>query len=733
LDDIPYGEFASRIEDSDLNTLLQTDMSLVERIARENPNAAFYTAYLLERKISSYNISPDSINSPDSLDSTNSISAGAVAAAHAEEIIVKLYKSALRDEVVRDEAANRLRPLTLESRKAAMEVVGISPVTPTLRTLKAASVFALGYYNNVFAIYDKAEDMSAWDRAILLLAQLIQNNYGPESNLHGDVLDFFLADRIDSARRWLWEEITRRELAPFFEAEENAIRGRFYTADYAYRDALAVFRPSFALDAQLFSRYIDLMNDLGRSYFYGGFYEEGAILFLDWERKAEASASDNNETLRDFRYLCLYYAGRMRRTSGKRDLAAEHFTRAIELAPDLLQKDACIWYLIEMGLGQKTETGIALLEKWAGLWHDGDYFADLYDRVAQWAASTNNWDTLLRLFPAIEQGSSGLTRAKYAYLIGRALEEGRISSRDKTSERTPQAFFTIAYNENAAPYYYNEAHLYYRAMAGLKLGKEPEFIERHEETAPYTIITKEGRFLEGFFTYGAAKYAPAWIRDYADTLPLEELRILIWRLIEEKRWGEAIRLCTVYMKRPDFVLTAQDIALYFPLGYAELVTRFADEYRIDQSILYGLIRTESIFIPDIISRAGAGGLAQLMPQTALDTARTIARQGGPDYITNDTVDRADPEANLHIGVYFLRHLMDTQATPLNALLSYNGGPTRVRRWARASNLPSDLFLESVELKETREYGKKVLACAILYNYYYFSLKPDALIADIFGN
>jgi soluble lytic murein transglycosylase len=122
-----------------------------------------------------------------------------------------------------------------------------------------------------------------------------------------------------------------------------------------------------------------------------------------------------------------------------------------------------------------------------------------------------------------------------------------------------------------------------------------------------------------------------------------------------------------------------------------------------------------------------------MPQTALDTARTIARKGGPDYVVNDTVDRANPEANLHIGAYFLHHLMDTQTTPLNALLSYNGGPTRVRRWARASNLPPDLFMESVELKETREYGKKVLACAILYNRFYFSLKSDALVADIFGN
>jgi soluble lytic murein transglycosylase len=697
------------------------DLSRVERAARADPHAAFYAAYLLEKEIPSYD-----------LDSADTV--------HADEVVVKLYKSALRDETVRDAAAERLRPFVLANKKTAAEVVGISSTTPALRALKTASMLTLGYYSNVIKLYrddapsDGVEERPSWDRAILLLARLMQTGGERESSLHEDMLEFFLLGDIENARRWLWNEITlrtessRREIALFSEAEESAVRGRFYAADNAYRGALAVFRTSYDLDAGLYTRYSSLFNDLGRSYFYGGFYEEGAALFLDWE----AAASDNEgeiQHLRDFRYLCLYYAGRMSRAVGKRDQAAGHFNRAVEFAPDLLQRDACIWYIIEMGFGQNMKTGIALIEKWADSWHDGDYFADLYDRVAQWAASSNNWNVLLDLFPTIERGKSGLTRAKYAYMIGRALEEGFISSRD----RTPEAFFTITYNENTAPYYYYEQHLYYRAMAGLRLGKEPDFIERSRPPTTPAILTREGRLLEGFFTYGAVPYASAWIREYADTLPLEELRALVGRLGEENFWGEAIRLCTIYMKRPDFVLTPEDIALYFPRGYAELVTRFAEEYRIDRGIFFGLVRTESIFIPDIISSAGAGGLTQLMPQTALETARTMAREGGPDYVLDDTVDRADPEANVHIGAYFLRQLMNTQASPLNAILSYNGGPTRIRRWARASRLPPDLFMESVELRETREYGKKVLACAILYDYFYFSLKSDRLVADILGN
>jgi soluble lytic murein transglycosylase len=712
-----YRELAALIEQADTSDFHEPNAFLIEQSARENPAAAFYMAYALEKKSATQNFDPDR-------------------AAYVDEIIFKLYKAALRNTVVRDEAANRLRPLVQRSRENAREIIGITAAAPATRTLKAAALVTLRYYDEVTALYNKAppEELSGWDTAILLIVRLLRNDYGQGSGLHTGALDFFLSGTLDNARRWCWEEMRRREIMPFLEAEEQAIRGRFSIADYAYRDALTAFQKAYTLDARLFSVYSGLLTDLGQAFLYGGSPEEGAALFLRWE--AEAAESGDTRHIRDFRYKCLYYAGRMRRAVNKRELAAGHFTQAISLAPDFLQKDACIWYIVEMGFAEKPETGIALLEKWADVWHDDDYFSDLYDRAAQWAVAKKSWKTFVELFESIERSGGGVTRAKYAYIIGRALEERYISPLD----RKPADFFAIAYKENgenegnSAPYYLNEALLYYRVMAGLKLGRQPDFITPPDPAGRTgEITTKEGLFLQGFFTYGAAKYAAAWIRDYAETLPLDELRDLGQLLCGEALWGESIRLALVYMKRPDFTLTAEDIALYFPAGYQELVDRFAQTYAIDRGVLFGIIRTESIFIPDIVSRAGAGGLMQLMPDTAVETAAAIARQGGPNYIADGTVDRSDPAVNTHIGAFFLRHLMDTQTTPLNAILAYNGGPTRIRRWARASSLPSDLFMESVELRETREYGKKVLASAVLYNYFYFSLKPDTLVADIMGN
>jgi soluble lytic murein transglycosylase len=56
---------------------------------------------------------------------------------------------------------------------------------------------------------------------------------------------------------------------------------------------------------------------------------------------------------------------------------------------------------------------------------------------------------------------------------------------------------------------------------------------------------------------------------------------------------------------------------------------------------------------------------------------------------------------------------------------------RIRRWYRArETLPGDLFLETVGLSETREYGRRVLSSAVLYGYLYYDMKGDSFLADM---
>lgn len=247
-------------------------------------------------------------------------------------------------------------------------------------------------------------------------------------------------------------------------------------------------------------------------------------------------------------------------------------------------------------------------------------------------------------------------------------------------------------------------------------------------------------FLLGFFGSNAAAFAPRYIRAFEKELSTGDLRVLAEALEEAGLYAESIRLVSLYINQKDYKPGRRDLELYYPRPFSELVERYAKETGLAPELLFGLVRTESAFQSGIVSSAGAVGLTQLMPATAEEMAGRIRRLGGPDYARPDEAGKAgpnllDPAINIHIGAFYLAYLLERTGTAeprsaepfpientLLALLSYNGGMNRVRRWRAADRqtggLPADLFLETVEYPETREYGRKVLTSAAVYGELY---------------
>ena len=130
------------------------------------------------------------------------------------------------------------------------------------------------------------------------------------------------------------------------------------------------------------------------------------------------------------------------------------------------------------------------------------------------------------------------------------------------------------------------------------------------------------------------------------------------------------------------------------------------------SLLFGLIRQESVFTEGAKSRAGALGLMQVMPSTGRLLYKKEKGKGRPDL--------ANPDANLRLGARYLRQLLDTfSGDTAAALAAYNAGPGRVRGWKKASGLaPEDEFLESIPFSETRFYVKRVLFFQSVYSSLY---------------
>jgi soluble lytic murein transglycosylase len=135
----------------------------------------------------------------------------------------------------------------------------------------------------------------------------------------------------------------------------------------------------------------------------------------------------------------------------------------------------------------------------------------------------------------------------------------------------------------------------------------------------------------------------------------------------------------------------------------------------DPAYILGLIRQETEFDPDAISRSGARGLMQLMPASA----KTDAGRAGLAWRPNDLT--ADPNYNIQLGMAeFQGYVADWNGSLVLAIASYNAGRNNVKKWLATNGDPRlpaidpiD-WIESIPFGETRNYVQRVLENAQIY-------------------
>jgi len=133
-------------------------------------------------------------------------------------------------------------------------------------------------------------------------------------------------------------------------------------------------------------------------------------------------------------------------------------------------------------------------------------------------------------------------------------------------------------------------------------------------------------------------------------------------------------------------------------------------FTVDKALVYALVRQESRFNPAAVSNAGAIGLMQLMPQTAV-------RATGDDRLLANSRSLYDPATNLRVGQDYLDVLMRQAAGGdiMRTVAAYNGGPGSL---LRAEQLVGDddalMLIESLPAGQTRAYVEKVMASYWIY-------------------
>jgi soluble lytic murein transglycosylase len=150
----------------------------------------------------------------------------------------------------------------------------------------------------------------------------------------------------------------------------------------------------------------------------------------------------------------------------------------------------------------------------------------------------------------------------------------------------------------------------------------------------------------------------------------------------------------------------------FPLPYELNLRSAAARNQLDPMLVAGLIRQESAFESKAMSHAGAIGLMQVEPATALKLARQLKVRYARARLT-------DPGYNLQLGSRYLANLIQSFGTPEAALAAYNAGEDHVMEWTTGQNyLETAEFVESIPFTETREYVQIVIRNSDVYRQVY---------------
>lgn len=258
---------------------------------------------------------------------------------------------------------------------------------------------------------------------------------------------------------------------------------------------------------------------------------------------------------------------------------------------------------------------------------------------------------------------------------------------------------------------------YYGFLASLRLHISPSF-ENENPVSNLSLLKPYQRFIDNIkWLYNSKQtlQASRLLNDFIIELPKEEKSALIYWLANVLHWHDK----SVYLSNTDEL--NNQLALRFPLVYQATIQQYSNNYQVAQEFIYAIIRQESGYRDNVVSPAGARGLMQIMPYTAL----VVAKLEKIAYLDKKQLFLSSK--NINIGVAYLKQLARRyNRHPILIAAAYNAGPSQVNYWLR--NHPPkeiDIWIDTLPWHETRNYLKNIIAFYTVYQYR-LRHKPDLL-------
>jgi soluble lytic murein transglycosylase len=319
-------------------------------------------------------------------------------------------------------------------------------------------------------------------------------------------------------------------------------------------------------------------------------------------------------------------------------------------------------------------------------------------RLAAVALQAGAADSAVQLYAA-EVGVGGVQRTAARYWMGRIAEQ-------RGDSATADSLWRQLAREDSLGYYGLRA----RAVAGMASLKLSPDSARPAPAADSGLARIDTLLLAGLDTEADLEVRALSGRAFA---ALDDL--LAWSVgLSARGWGSVgVRLGWTAAQRAGN--DARVLRAIYPWPRRGAVEAEAREFGVDPLLFAGLIRQESTFDLEALSRAGARGLAQLMPVTAAQAARGLDVTLYPEWLTV-------PDLNLHLGASHLGTLLRRYRGRVEvAVAAYNAGIGPVDRWvARPGADDPDQFIEQIPYPETRSYVRSVLRNRAIYRALYGS-------------
>ncbi|PIE97549.1 MAG: lytic transglycosylase [Treponema sp.] len=452
-----------------------------------------------------------------------------------------------------------------------------------------------------------------------------------------------------------------------------------------------------------------IISDFGRVAIYGATdFVNAANIFETLFLKAEKIGNIKSDLL----FVLSFYTARLYTKSGNSfyNLAIHYFKKAEENATSNYDYDNALWYRLDTMRLDSFNDYFAELKRSTHLWRNSYWYEDLVDSLIVDFTKQEDEVSLQELKNALDATKLQEAKARLSYIIART---GNPENKTKN--------FELAFENN-------HNSLYYKVMASYFLNKPTSYkgysIKTKRETNPDFSEDEATRILRGYVKYKLYRHIYSQMKILHPNISPDEAMKFSQSLNDAGYYASSMSCMQFAMRAEGAKINNRHLKLAYPRPWLSIVRKYTKKYNVPEYIMFALMRSESFFKPSVISHAGAIGLTQLMRPTAADVAGRLKI---------DKYDLNNPDTNIHFGTFYFSNMIERHDDKImQAIFAYNAGPGSVRRWKRKfGNICDDLILEKMPFAETRGYGRRVMATAVIYANLYYGKSADYVVREIF--